>query len=292
MGGEGEARLENDGNTRPDDKVHVVWAVDVPSISNLIELEWDAEDGADTRPVPNTSSNSHGTSRASTYFVASEGSIPHLRPLEPAYKNGDRVEYFSSSHATWLPSHVVRASSRREESIIYDVKVIGTGQLRCDVPLSCLRFPLAPHERIEYYAVAHGGRWLAGVVQGVQGAHVSTFGYCVEIENPNGVFRPLEQVPAERLRRRFLVGDVVKVYRGESLGWVRCSVVQASSSDVQGPLVSPRAETFFHGQGVLPSHTGASAAAWLWTKVYVDLDGVDYVPSFLVRSCLEEDLSV
>ncbi|CAK0815419.1 unnamed protein product, partial [Prorocentrum cordatum] len=96
----------------------------------------------------------------------------------PAIADGQKVEYFSDTHARWLPGIVhVRARAGRDGGprVRYDVEIV-KGQRRCHVSLDQLREPLQQGELVEVFSRRRRG-FLPGAIEGEQAAGAATLGY-------------------------------------------------------------------------------------------------------------------
>lgn len=157
-----------------------------------------------------------------------------------AYAEGESVEYFSATHARWVPA-VIHPELVCDGVVAYNLTLSYGRQTRANVPLESLRLPLNNGELIEIYSMRNCGTWLPAVVCGQLGNKSTTLGYTVQLHGSAG---RIERVPAVRLRRRFEPGDVVSVYKGPSSGWVSTKVHAATSrctsvASLQGPTVKP-----------------------------------------------------
>lgn len=145
--------------------------------------------------------------------------------LKTAYADGERVEYFSKTLGRWLFGLVHVATRKGDQqtqmSTRYDVELIPSAQQRLDVGLAALRLPFKLGEPVELYARRHGGEWLPGAIAAPLPTTGAVPAYRVELD---GARAALEGVAALRLRRRFLVGDVVEVFCGPASGWCPAEV--------------------------------------------------------------------
>jgi len=140
-----------------------------------------------------------------------------------AYDDGARVEYYSQNLGKWvigIMRIVESVTGKTARSFRYDVAVTW-GQARVKVGLDNLRLPIEPGEAVEVF-LPRG--WQPGSL--VKGNLNS--GYSVQLDGSrddgDGDCDLLENLSAHRLRRRFLVGEVVWVYRGDASGWLRGKV--------------------------------------------------------------------
>jgi len=147
--------------------------------------------------------------------------------LLPAYLDSERVEYYSSSLNRWLAARVNLAVGSSSSVVRYDVTISASQQHRVDVSLEDLRRPLRRGEAVEMFS-KRAGAWVPVAIAANQASNATNFGYAVELPDGEGQ----DKVPAARLRRRYIVGDKVKAYRGSSVGWVAGRVVAVS--DLEG----------------------------------------------------------
>jgi len=151
------------------------------------------------------------------------------------YKD-DHVEYFSKTHKQWLPGIIMqrtlRSSNCRE---LYDVRIGANGrQVREAVELKLLRRPLAPGEAVEVCADPDVGAWQAAIVSEDQSSVPAVTGYRIRLAHAQDSDAPTS-VAAVRLRRRFVAGEYVSVYRGWRRGW-KNAIVQDEEQDQHGSL--------------------------------------------------------
>lgn len=217
----------------------------------------------------------------------------------PAYRQDEEVEYFSRTHMCWLPAsaRISEAKEGEPEACTYDVLINTSGQRRLDVPLELLRPPLLPEEPVEVFSRRYGGTWLPATVSSCHRSASTTLGYQVRLD---GVGAPMDNVPASRLRRRFLVGEAVTLYCGPKYGWspriVERTAQEAAapepwaSSPSVGAASAGAAQGGEQASGTADATITAPAAAvapYLWSWVWVvDVGGrgaAQRVPAFLLR---------
>eukprot|EP00927_Polykrikos_kofoidii_P033753 TRINITY_DN28582_c0_g1_i1.p1 TRINITY_DN28582_c0_g1~~TRINITY_DN28582_c0_g1_i1.p1 ORF type:complete len:1912 (+),score=268.74 TRINITY_DN28582_c0_g1_i1:712-5736(+) len=200
----------------------------------------------------------------------------------PIMEDGEKVEYFSSSHSRWVPAvlHVVFADT--EQRIVYHVSLNRGSQLRTDVKIDCIRPTFREGELVDIFSKRDGGVWTPGSIVETTAAS-SSLGYRVYrvyVEDEDDV---LEGVPSERLRRRFVTGSAVEVYGGPDKGWsaavVHSCINAVEATAIPEPLAS----------GSPDSSNGCSLHVWTMVPVYeeddnsvVELEST-FVPSYLVR---------
>jgi len=139
------------------------------------------------------------------------------------YQDHTRVEYFSHTLSRWVPGtiRVTLCGAQAPFVARYDVQLRDTSQWRVDVPLELLRLPLKSQEAVELFTRRRGGSWLPGNVAALSAKNPTVFGYPVLL---GGCRDPLIDVPALRIRRRYAIGDLVWVYGGLAVGWLRGEV--------------------------------------------------------------------
>ncbi|CAE7697642.1 unnamed protein product, partial [Symbiodinium microadriaticum] len=141
----------------------------------------------------------------------------------PAYADGDRVEYFSPTCGLWLLGEVtVKSDAKRKVSYAVTLKGRWRAQERPHVPLELLRAPLQVGEPVELWS---RGDWRLAEVQGLEASTALLRHYKVRVFGQESV----AVVEASYLRRRFLKGSAVEVYRGPARGWI-CTRVSDMAS--------------------------------------------------------------
>jgi len=155
-----------------------------------------------------------------------------LPPIKPFMEDGEKTEYYSSTHKRWMAGTVIVAPrpgtmADPAPTVVYNVK-LGFSQLKQGVGLDLLRRPMDRGELVEIFSKKNGGMWLAAVINGPQVAGATTVGYQVRLNESNDV---LEMIPAVRLRLRFPAGQDVLVYQGWEQGWVRGTVDASAPAD-------------------------------------------------------------
>jgi len=149
-----------------------------------------------------------------------------------AYNDGDIVEYYcgTPNGAQWLLG-TVRVFFRQcagGTAIIYNLNVYGSSLVIEKVSLDLLRYPLEEGECVQVFIF---GTWSVGTIgerQVTIQSNVPNFpsqmSYTV-MHHDHGKFNFFRDVPADRLRRMFHVGDRIEFYRGSKLGWSGSIVV-------------------------------------------------------------------
>lgn len=222
-------------------KEHVIWTIDPEMLDEAtrdvvttaqdvfgaheeVSVEPDEElmsSGSQSTTISEVRAQSHAPAHRVVPIDA-----PSLRWVQPAYPNGSEAEFFSCTHHRWMIGKVsleavCTGRDHRLVTIIYNMRLGFTGQIRQDVPLHLLRMPLCVGELVE---VGEGSSrpWVIGRITKV-------------IRNPMDrhfevlvAGRP-RVVPAKLSRRHFPLGSSVFVYRGHSRGWVPGHVDQCSS---------------------------------------------------------------
>lgn len=152
---------------------------------------------------------------------------------EAAYEDASIVEYYSCHNDQWLLAVVSLAALHEEPlrrdsfvAVVYNVKIGRTGQERTDVDLRFLRRPLEPHDVVEVRALP-SGVWQAAQISKATQSNLGR-SYRVTHDGTDGASLI---VPGTSIRRRYVHGSDVRVYRGPRDGWVLGVVQDASSSD-------------------------------------------------------------
>jgi hypothetical protein len=245
-----------------------------------------------------------------------------LHKIHPALEDGSCVEYYSAANSTWVPGVVHIAVEKEDDSdgaallAIYNVALSKGSQLRECVALNALRPQFQQAELVDIFSRRGGGMWAPGSITGATGFSATTVGYRVHVEEQNVV---LDKVPPSRLRRRFLSGSAVEVYRGAARGWCPAVVhsagcqgipVQSSSQLAGAGPEAPPTDTVIPGdtpatEGDVENPAQATAARshdlliaqrWVNVPLYEEAAGQEgrssaplpaepqeWVPSFLVR---------
>lgn len=206
-------------------KVRVLWNINAAEVSEKLgDQIGDAADEESKRTM------SRQTSRH-THTSASTDMVLDATP-QPAYEDGQRIEYFSVTHQLWMTGtlHVevhINEENARESYICYSVG-LANGQLREDVGFDVLRSPFAPGELVELCSGQKGQLRLAAVIAPDQPIAPSMLGHRVLLE---GTIQSFDHIPLLRLKRRFPAGRHIEVYRGASTGWQMAKVHQIASAD-------------------------------------------------------------
>jgi len=154
--------------------------------------------------------------------------------------DGAAVEYYSATHKRWLAGDL-KVQVRGEDSteVVYNVRIKAgsSHQLRMDVQPNSFRAPLRDGEKVDVYTGENG--WLPGVV--VRSHRPLLHGYGVTLDSfstdgagaISGAGSPsrTRTVAPARVRRRFLAGDKVMLYKGPAFGWEQVIVDDEASPD-------------------------------------------------------------
>lgn len=159
------------------------------------------------------------------------------------FAEGERVEYFSSTHSTWLFGMV--QVDREFETTAYNVLMGTTGQLRRDVRPELLRRPLDESEPVWLY-VRRYDRWIEAFVFGPQSSSATRLGYRVMPREqvapdwgatgaPGAPYHgpAFPDVSAAHVARRFDPGSEVEMFVNEQDGWEPAVVV--APDDLEEP---------------------------------------------------------
>lgn len=153
--------------------------------------------------------------------------------IHPLFDNNQSIEYYVSAKGFWTAGKVRLGHVQEggdEHRFIYNITVIRTGQQRIDVAVDRLRPPYAQDELVEVF-LPKSNKWIHGSIHGRHGAAATITGYQVKFENQEAV----ENVPALMVRRRFVEGEEVEVFRDTMTGWETAQVGEDDQAD-QWPL--------------------------------------------------------
>lgn len=298
--------------TENDKKVHIKWNVDAAELQECSVQHNEALDS--TVDEPNTPGVLSQRTR-SLYNITSD--FVH----EAVYEDGQCVEYFSLTHQQWMRGTVdsEECTDNGQRAIFYNATLTHGHQLRPNVDLGLLRVPFESGELVELFSERKGGLRLPAVIAQEQSLAPSLLGYRVVVEENGQIF---DQIPALRLKRRFLRNQHVEVYRGPDMGWQKATVHRTASANgceeellpVLAPptllktdafatmnafanmnarrSMSPRVLTLEEArlkEGSVNQPLALSAFG-LWTSVPVCTEGEhedlspEYVPSYLLRA--------
>jgi len=175
--------------------------------------------------------------------------------LTAFYADGDQVEYRSQTLGKWLFGTVRVTMKPATFEVRYDLTVALTKQRRVDVQLKELRKPLKQNEEVEVLTKRESvSVWAPARICGEQAALATNFGYKVEVLASGEI---MEDVPAQRIRRRFAVGQQVKAYRGVTEGWSVGTVEAVSEYEESGDDTNRQMEV--DDQEVRPSIRASGA---------------------------------
>lgn len=230
----------------PDGKVHVIWDIQRPDINveALIETSTD-------EPSSEGISQSLQTLTGST-DIQEDLSVPPtprtpagpVSSLQPMFKDGEAVEYFSRQRGCWVPGTVKNSFHRTPEGLwesAVNLRLDNRPLPLANVSLETLRAPLRTGDFVEVRS--KGGTWQQAEVCSVQGGG-ALFGHRYSVRLATGNAAPgaaaaaeggksvLERISSSNIRRRFPVGHPVEVYRGSALGWEQAIV--AAEADGNG----------------------------------------------------------
>jgi len=221
----------------------------------------------------------------------------YLSGAKPMYEDGATVEYFSASTNRWIRGIIhthVRVHSDDDYDISYNVRVCREAVVRRDVSMDSVRLPLEQSELIEVFSKRQGGVWFPAHVSGHQPAGATSIGYTIVVEETTHQPQTrLENIPSVRLRRRFLAGWAVEVYRGPVQGWVSATVrASPPAGGEQAELMSVSLPSLRSGSSGA-SGKGAADPQEMWKTIPVSLptpenvasgeSDIDWVPTYLLR---------
>eukprot|EP00930_Biecheleria_cincta_P101131 TRINITY_DN9276_c0_g1_i3.p1 TRINITY_DN9276_c0_g1~~TRINITY_DN9276_c0_g1_i3.p1 ORF type:complete len:4336 (-),score=586.71 TRINITY_DN9276_c0_g1_i3:128-12493(-) len=152
-----------------------------------------------------------------------------LPPAKYAFEPGNQLEYFSSTHHRWLQCVVMQSYEVPNQDFHFlDIEVGHSKQPRHGVHLQSLRSRLGEGEPVSVYSSKLEG-WLRGEIAGRQSAACTAIGYQVRVADRTlGEDGLLQNVPAVRLRRRFVEGAQVEAYLDTVRGWVPGTVMRTA----------------------------------------------------------------
>jgi len=139
-----------------------------------------------------------------------------------AYREGERVEYYSKTNGMWLHADVFTELQQDAATVMYAVRMRGSNQRRRGVGFELLRPPLKKGEPCEVFSIKDGW-WLVAKVAGTAAGTVP--GYEVHLSQLPGAPASLSMVSAAVVRRRFPIGSRLVVYRGIEQGWVEAVAI-------------------------------------------------------------------
>lgn len=198
-------------------KTHIIWGEGGQHIASTkadTDEEFVRDDANAQDAESNTTDMQSETNEQGASGIGSDTDTKDSVSQPTPYVIGSYVEYYSWSNRKWLLG-VFQGAHRHERGFIVDII---RGQRRFNVRLDCLRSPLLDGELVEVFSKSKG--WLPGVVNGHQDPRKAVrLGYDVKAAG-----RSLQNIPPERLRRRFPCGLCVEVWQGPSIGWVSATV--------------------------------------------------------------------
>lgn len=178
-----------------------------------------------------TSEESHKilVQQATSLQEEEEKELEQTYGIHPLFDNNQSIEYYVSAKGFWTAGKVRLGHVQEgddEHRFIYNITVIRTGQQRIDVAVDRLRPPYEQDELVEVF-LPKSNKWIHGSIHGRHGAAATITGYQVKFENKAAV----ENVPALMVRRRFVEGEEVEVFRDTMTGWEIAQVGEDLASD-------------------------------------------------------------
>jgi hypothetical protein len=234
-----------------------------------------------------------------------------------AYDDEQSIEYFSVTHQHWLNGtvHSVASSGtggNNDATVLTTVSLLHGHQIRENIGLDLLRSPFKSGELVELFSGRQGGCRIAATIAPDQELpRPLLHGYRVVVEGSKEVF---ENVPPHRLKRRFVPGQEIEVYRGPQLGWQFAEVHHTASADgcsaemlpLPSQLQSEHHNSHLaHTAGVIKTQntklTDSLAAdrkmfsasllgLWSWVPVCIEDSSPEWVPSYLICPSAGADL--
>lgn len=194
-------------------RAHIVWRLDMGAMKRHFDQDAGAMADGETLRTP----------RGSIAAWREDSATPRARAagrLSPPsfYCDGDSVEFFSRTNSRWMPAVVHVRRGRRthggsKATVRYHVMVRTGGlksQIRYDIPLGLLRYPLVVGEAVELYRGPSG--WAAASVEGATAVHQLT----LRLEEDGSV---AQGVSPSQVRRRFVEGQPVRFFEA-AVGWL------------------------------------------------------------------------
>lgn len=137
----------------------------------------------------------------------------------PMHEYNEVLEYWSPTHRRWVLATVIGDFARLPHQRAVNLRSItislnvwtgnGTVHARSHVPLDCVRHKMLKNEEVE---VERKGTWVKGRI--TEELKSGFYGVLLEHESKR------ELVKSMLVRRSFHEGDIVRVYKGFTFGWV------------------------------------------------------------------------
>jgi hypothetical protein len=213
----------------------------------------------------------------------------HFEGCATAYRNGEKIQYFSETHGRWISGIVHVSVPMHGGHEIYSVITSGPSQQqRRDVPLCNLRPPLQEGEPLEFWSKEEN-TWLPAEFLQLRRPRLATVkGYNILLTRTG---EKLHRVNNTMLRRRYEVGQKVHVYRGAGGGWSKAMVIDhvempPEEEQPQGQANSSSREACPQASGSPERQNGEESqtnpAHWVYVAVREEGAAPEWVPSYLL----------
>jgi hypothetical protein len=198
----------------------------------LVVAEENEKSDAEERGQVSTRSTSESRDQAAGLTLMNI----QVHNAELPYQRYHTIEYFSKTNQVWVRGEILEDPEvwpGRSAPIVYTVGVGIRTQVRRQVPLMALRFPLQKYERCEVLS-KQLDRWVPGIIAEDQPIAPTSAGYCARLCTSDGTLRQdaqsLVRVAANRVRRRFPIDQEVEFYAGEVEGWIKAIIVEPGNN--------------------------------------------------------------
>jgi hypothetical protein len=224
----------------------------------------------------------------------------------PAYDDEQSIEYFSIAHQQWLRGTVYsRASSSTgshdDATVSMTLTLFNGQQTRKNIGLDLLRAPFKLGERVELFSGRQGGLRLAATIAPNQKSKRPLLHhYRVVVDGSKEIF---ENVPPHRLKRRYVRGQEIEVYRGPQLGWELAEVHHTASKDGCREELLPlpselqwedsksvMAHTAMQTDVITASNSTSHVGLWSWVPVCTGDSSPELMQSYLICPSAGADL--
>eukprot|EP00927_Polykrikos_kofoidii_P035375 TRINITY_DN29945_c0_g1_i1.p1 TRINITY_DN29945_c0_g1~~TRINITY_DN29945_c0_g1_i1.p1 ORF type:complete len:899 (-),score=115.63 TRINITY_DN29945_c0_g1_i1:522-3020(-) len=249
-----------------------------------------AEEISSPAEIPVTVESGEAAVRVDIDALVKERREKWLREVKPIINDRERVEYFSSSDSRWVPAtlHITFQNidmldedmSPPSKRILYSL-ILSQGRREVkDCKVDCMRTQFRIGEPVEIYKKSAGGTWTAGTIQDEPPLSATLIGYRVYAVDRNVV---IDKVPSVSLRRRFVGGSAVEVYKGAEKGWSSAVVHSCINAEQSSPVFPEPMCADSPG-----SLEGNAFQAWTMVPVYEDHDVIvepepEWFESYYVR---------
>jgi hypothetical protein len=263
-------------------------------------------------------SNMESLTRRPRKRTCSRGDLPNTCDAVPsaAYDDEQSIEYFSVTHQQWLNGTVHSVASpvidSKDDALVLTTVTLAHGhQIRENIGLDLLRSTFKSGELVELFSGRQDGLRLAATIAPNQVLpRPLLHGYQVVVEGSGEVF---ENVPPHRLKRRFVRGQEVEVYRGPQLGWQFAEVHHTASADGCSAEILPLPsdlQSKYHDETLadtgdairtskakltdslasdLKTFSACDVGLWTWVPVCTEGSSPEWVASYLISPSAGSD---